>query len=286
MNFKFINYLNHLAKSSVRSGQVVLILVLVTVVGLTIGLSLISRTVTDVRISSQIEQSSRAFSAAEAGVESALRLDVVSGPTGTVSVPGASATYSVNTIGGTASVLTFPLTDTGISQTVWLIPHNNDGTLNEGGTAYPPNQKIDVCWGSVSGSVPAILVSYFYKEVSTYKMAKGAYDPNSTRGNNFSNVTDTVGGYCSGNYHYRKTITPTTEFGIPSTVIPIMIRLQPVYAHTALAVSPYAPNTLPVQGTKITSEGQTSTGVVRRIQVSQGYKIMPSLLDFGLFSEN
>jgi len=37
-----------------NSGQVVLILILITVVGLTIGLAMISRTITDIRITSQI----------------------------------------------------------------------------------------------------------------------------------------------------------------------------------------------------------------------------------------
>jgi Tfp pilus assembly protein PilX len=53
-----------------QRGQVLVVLLLVMLVGLTIGLAITQRTVTDVSTSTQVEQSSRAFSAAEAGIES------------------------------------------------------------------------------------------------------------------------------------------------------------------------------------------------------------------------
>ena len=102
------------------SGQVVLIIVLLTMVGLTIGLSLISRTVTDVRISSQIEQSSRAFSAAEAGVETALKA-IEAAPTGTLEFDenGTTAEYKVTALGGNQDEIYFmELTDVNFIQTV------------------------------------------------------------------------------------------------------------------------------------------------------------------------
>ncbi|MBI5620098.1 hypothetical protein HY950_04005 [Candidatus Gottesmanbacteria bacterium] len=276
-----------------RAGQVVLILVLVTIVGLTIGLSLVSRTVTDIRISSQIEQSNRAFSAAEAGVESALKGAVVGGPTGTVSFSGASANYQVSQFGGNDSTLSFPLTETANTQTVWLIDHDANGNnLNEAGSSYSPSASFDLCFGAGTTSNPAVVVSLYYKDGSSYKVAKAAYDPTSivrTPVNNFYQA-DTVGGYCGGNFRYKKTITPTSPapdgFGIAGTAKLLFLRIQPVYEHTALAFKPAAGNSLPIQGKVITSVGQTTTGTVRRIQVYQGYPVLPTLLDFGIFSEN
>ncbi len=52
-----------------HSGQVLLITMLVMAVATTIGLALASRSTQDVNISTQVEESSRAFSAAEAGIE-------------------------------------------------------------------------------------------------------------------------------------------------------------------------------------------------------------------------
>ena len=58
-------------------GQALVIILLVLAVASTVVLSLVSRTVTDVAITTKEKDSSRAFSAAEAGVEEAL----VGGPT-------------------------------------------------------------------------------------------------------------------------------------------------------------------------------------------------------------
>lgn len=53
-------------------GQVLLITVLVLSIAVTIALSLIGRSVTDVSMSRNLEESARAFSAAEAGIEETL----------------------------------------------------------------------------------------------------------------------------------------------------------------------------------------------------------------------
>jgi len=270
-------------------GQIVLILVLLTVVGLTIGLSLISRTITDVRITSQIEQSSRAFSAAEAGIETALGGNVAIGPTGTVNLPGASANYSVKTIGGSSDPLVMPLTVPGDTQHVWLLDHNPDDSLNEAGYAYPAGSNLEICWGSQSTGAAAVLITLFYKDAGSYKVAKKAYDPEN-RGNNFI-PAEILGGYCQGDYSYRIVIVAgsdidpaTDDFGLPADALMLLMRLQPLYAPTSFAVDP-AQN-LPLQGKIITSIGQTNTNIVRKIQVYQGFPVLPTLLDFSFFSEN
>ncbi len=55
-----------------EQGQTIIILLLIVVVSLGIALSFISRSNTELSTASQTEASSRAFSAAEAGIESAL----------------------------------------------------------------------------------------------------------------------------------------------------------------------------------------------------------------------
>lgn len=56
-----------------EEGQILLTLVLVVLVSLTIGLSISQRAISNLSTSTKTEQSSRAFSAAEAGIEQALR---------------------------------------------------------------------------------------------------------------------------------------------------------------------------------------------------------------------
>lgn len=286
-NLSLISYL-----LSPSSGQVVLILVLVTIVGLTIGLSLISRTVTDIRISSQIEQSSRAFSAAEAGVESALKGAVIGGPTGTVSLSDSSAKYSVSALGGSSSVYYFPYTESSTIQTLWLMPHNTDGvTLNETGPwgnpedqPYPTSSSLDICFGSGTTGNPAIVIGLFYKDGADYKFVKSAYD-SVVRGNKF-NLADLSGSYCDAAFRFKKTITATTDFGIAASAKLLMLRIQVIYDGTVLSIKPAVSTPLPIQGKLITSLGKTDTGVVRKIQVNSSFPVLPFNLDFTLFVEN
>lgn len=279
-----------------NSGQIILILVLITIVGLTIGLSLISRTVTDVRISSQIEQSSRAFSAAEAGVETALKTSVINGPTGTISLNNAQASYDVSSLGDSKDVFLYPLTTPNSSQTLWLVPHNDDGSLkvNEPnqpvGKAYPANTAFDICFGSDAISKPALILSLFYIDGTTYKVAKLAIDSDGSRGNNFY-LSDSAGNYCNGSYHFKKTLTPNSivageGFGITSgTATLLAMRIHVLYSSTQIAIKP-STMAIPMQGKLISSTGETGTGITRKIQVNQGYAVLPALLDFALFREN
>ena len=167
-----------------------------------------------------------------------------------------------------------------------MIEHNADGSINETGSSYSADLSLDICWGSEPSGNPAVLVSLYYKEGSEYKVAKAAYD-STPRGNNFYQA-DTAGSYCSSDYRFKKTITPSAVpengFEIYSASKLLLLRIQPLYENTIMAVKPAI--SLPVQGKIITSIGKTETGVVRKIQVHQGYSILPTLLDFGLFSED
>ena len=55
-----------------KKGQVLVLVLLVVVVALAVGLSVASRNLTNLRITTQSEQSQRAFNAAEGGNEHAL----------------------------------------------------------------------------------------------------------------------------------------------------------------------------------------------------------------------
>lgn len=283
------NYLKKIYRKD--AGQVVLLLVLITIVGLTIGLSLISRTVTDIRMTSQVEQSSRAFSAAEAGVENALKAAVATGPTISINLPGASANYSVITTGGSADVYTFPLTQAYMLQTLWLSAHDDatNALLESPSGSYPVDKTLDICWGTDQNKNPAVLATLLYKDTSTnaYMISKLAFD-SIDRGNNFY-LANAVGNYCSGNYRFNKQINATSSppdgFGISaSNTVLLTLRLQPLYEDAVIAIKPEV--ALPIQGKLVTSVGQTDTGVVRKVQASQGYPVLPALLDYTLFSEN
>src|SRR5690242_2552024 len=57
-----------------QKGQAIIILLLIMLVGLTVGLAITQRSLSDLSTSNKVEQSSRAFNAAEAGLEQALKV--------------------------------------------------------------------------------------------------------------------------------------------------------------------------------------------------------------------
>lgn len=115
---------------SARHGQVALIVALVVVVGLTIAVSVASRSVTTVSVSTGEEEHARAFSAAEAGIEEAFRTSTLTTGT-TLPVDAATdttASYSFTQVADTASatvdpgeVVTVDWTATGVAATSFSV---------------------------------------------------------------------------------------------------------------------------------------------------------------------
>lgn len=269
-----------------QRGQVLLISLLVLSVATTVVLSLIGRSTTDVTISNQISESSRAFSAAEAGIEQALKTGA--GSSG-AQVLATGVTYNVSKadVGGAAGAYVFPKKiSRSVVETLWLVNHNANGTLNEIPTYTASG--IDVCWSSET-ITPAMIVSVVYKTVGgQYRVGRGAYDPNNSRTltNKFSGVTAPTGGCGEGTgTTYKQTIT----FGSftppinPASDTLLMLRLQPVYADTSLAVN--ASGALPLQGSKLESSGMSESGIIRKIVVHQQYRSLPAVFDSVIYSQ-
>lgn len=269
-----------------QRGQVLLISLLVLSIATTVALSLIGRSTTDVTISNQISESSRAFSAAEAGIEEALKTGV---GTGGAQVLTAGVTYNVSKadIGGTAGAYVFPKkVSRGTTETMWLVSHNADGTLAE--TPTYTAAGIDVCWSSET-TTPAMIASILYKTAGgQYRVAKGAYDPDATRAatNKFSPPTATSGGCGAGTgTTYKQTVTfgSFTPLINPASDTLLMLRLQPVYADVSLAIN--ASGALPLQGNRLESTGTSETGLTRKIVVYREFRSPPSIFDSVIYSQ-
>jgi Tfp pilus assembly protein PilX len=271
-----------------QRGQVVLITLLVLTIATTIGLSLISRTTTDTTITSQVEESSRAFSAAEAGIEEALKSGVGSGGVQTLAGGAASYDVTVATIGGAAGLFEFPKKVLrGNTETVWLVNHDANGALVETPTYTAPS--IDICWSSET-TTPALVVTLLYKESTdgSYRVAKTAFDPDAARAttNQFS-TTYTPGGCGAGtNTAYRATVTFAS---IDVSVNPVIdsllaLRIRPAYSDARIMIDAGA-TVLPVQGNKIDSTGTTASGTNRKIVVYQQYRSASTAFDAALYSQ-
>lgn len=271
---------------TIQSGQVLLITLLVLAVGTTIALSLIGRTTQDASISRDIEESSRAFSAAEAGVEAALKSGSGTGGPQTLT-PGISYDVTVSSIGGASGVYTFPKnTSKTVTESLWLNEHDATGALVE---TITPNtytsSTIELCWSSETVT-PALVVSVLYKESSdgSYQVAKVALDPDSSRGNNFTAVS-AVGNHCGQTNVYSSTIDFTLLGITPTADTLLSMRIRPVYSSTQLYVDTGG-QVLPQQGKKIESTGTTAAGINRKILVYQQYRSPSTIFDASIYSQN
>lgn len=294
----------HYSSVERHSGQALLVIVLIMAVVLTIALSIASRTISDLNISTREDDSARAFSAAEAGIEqSLLRGSGAFTLQGNVtSQDSFTATTSLLVSGGNQFSLPI-LMAAGETASVWLVEHDANGALlcSSGEPCFTGSQ-IQVCWGqngtdANSPTTPALEAAILYTtsdtDFATARIARAAFDPNLSRlsSNNFVIAE----GECtveSTTYAFSKTID-LASLGVnpirPSSDVrrgPQYIRLRLLYntnqAHpTGLAV--VGAGTFPVQGNKVIATGTSGTAT-RSLEVYQLFSDLPPIFNYALFS--
>ena len=269
-----------------ESGQIVLILLLVITVALGIGLAVVSRSITDVSTATRVEESARAFSAAEAGIEKALFGDYsgVVAPSG-----GASANvFPLEDLPKAREALEYPpLKQEDVAQ-IWL--EDPQGEVSKNYT----QSTIDVFWGLQGISNPtdraAVAITVVYREGVDYKSAKFFFDPNPI-------VRAGSGGFNQGRSPSCSDSLPTitTSMGVsrkfycrvnldlPQNSILMRARLLYNIIPQPLALNPLNSGSIPPQASIFTSIG-TSGQVQRKVQVFKLDKVVPPYFDYAIFS--
>jgi len=289
-----------------QKGQALLIILLVLSVILTTALSIVSRTVTEITISTAEEESSRALSAAEAGIERVL----MSGGDVSGTLPNlASFETVVDATSGSDNEFSYPAwLEAGESATFWMVSHDESGNLSCSGLPCFRGTGLNVCWGSgVSpGGAPAVEISFYFDQslmsiqngdFSNMEIARLAYDPIAERRsvNSFSNPT---GGACIigvDNYMFSTgNISLTDNIFIPlgcaNEVVPgcaIMVKVKFFYN---LDAAPVGISTVLLTGAQLPAQGLSisSTGVyadkTRKIDVFQSFPVPPVVFESSIFS--
>jgi len=293
-------YMSYLPKR--ESGQALLLVLLSMAVVLTIVLSILSRTVTDIAVSSREEEALRAFSAAEAGVEQAL---IVGADIGTTTIGDAAFSADVSGFAAGTQEFANPVAlASGESLLFWFVAHDSDGNL-VCNAQYPcfTGSQFRICWGKPGtapgdATTPAVEISTFYAftpgNLSTMRIARVTADPNATRrsSNNFS--ADDGGTCATGNesFAFQKTVdlaalgVPAGSYGVQNGLQFAKVRLfyNTDIAHEAGINVNFAGNALlPSQGIRIESSG-TSGEANRKIDVFQGFGEPPPVFDVSVFS--
>ena len=262
-------------------GQILLIVILVMVTALTVGLSVSSRTITNLRTDAEEENSERAFSAAEAGIEQALSTNA--GSTGSFT-NNSSYNTVISQLTGTEFLLNNGnpiLKDDAVD--VWLsaypdysAPRSGDFTVYWGNTS-------DICDTSESiNTLPALEVIVISGTKANPLMTHYALDPCPQRvaNNNFELVA--AGGGTLGNkfFAYRKTLNINSG---------LLVRIIPLYSPAVIGVQGCDGSgnncvTIPSQGAIITSTG-TADNTQRKIVTYRGHPKLPTeLFPYALFS--
>lgn len=291
-----------LPRKKTKSGQILLIVLLIIAVALTISLSVISGSSSDLNISQGSEEAARAFSAAEAGIEQVL---LTAENSGVVEFTDSGVTYEAITESlGAGNEFAFPGEYTKDSiMTLWLANYNQTNGIY---TKVLDDSFIRIVWGNPDsgGTVPAIETSIYYKDGATYKVGRFALDPISRPTDNpsCSGVNCFCrpdGTYCQGlvtnfrtsgtevvdekNFRYGATLNISAFRGGVKTLLFARLRLlysdQPQFlgAKTASGAN------FPAQGVIITSVGQSGNST-RKVQVKRLNPVPPSFLDFLIYS--
>lgn len=293
-----------LRSNDLQKGQILLILILVITVALAVGLAVVQRSLTDVSISTRVEQSTRAFSAAEAGIERAIQRNE---SLGEIDLNSDSSIKNVDKrdVPSARQALEYPPVSKEEIVHVWLAdPETLAKKYDQG--------SIDIYWGlkpqpSDSSEIPAIEVSIISKQtvsgVDSYKKKLYFFDPNSTRAstNNFSAPTSTgcdqdiVTSFTktteSRPFCYRARLTNIIE---NSSDVLILLRARILYSNAShpVAVQPDTaacstgndvPCSLPVQAKVFISTGAAGD-TQRTVQLFKLDKVVPFYFDYAIFS--
>jgi Tfp pilus assembly protein PilV len=268
-----------------QKGQALLIVVLVMVVALTVGLAVVARSIVNLKNSQQEVGSQQALSAAEAGVEQAIKSGI-SVSDGTFSTSTKYET-AIKTVSGDADFLLNG--NNKVSQDdamyIWLTPYStNQSELFRDADAWSGN--LTIYWGDDANAcnAAALEIAVVWNTEANPKVTRYIYDPCPARvlKNHFTIATPV-----------NKSISGITLLNSNNTTTPIhvtngfLVRVVPLYADSYIGVSSINDvqnKSLPTQGSIITSTGTTGSNVQRKLDVFQGYPEIPAeLFPFSLF---
>lgn len=246
-----------------NGGQVGIIMLLITVVMLTVGISAVSRTTSDVNISTTNEQANRALDAAESDVEKAL--------SGDLSAVQSGHTTTTTQNGGTVNVAT-----TVTKQQVLETSVDQGNTV---GVDMTSNNKVPITinWSKSANcsQQAALVITIFNFSGGSVPQVRRYYADNPTCGR--ANGFDAATVLGAGTYRLQYRLNgPQLENGDE------LMRIRPLYTSADIQVS--GPQ-LPTQSYSVKSVAQNnSSKETKAVEVNRTLPIAPTVLDYVLFS--
>jgi len=269
-------------------GQVLLIILLVISVLLVVGLSIVSRSVTDIKISQQSQEAARALWIAQAELEKAIKANA---SIGTTRDEGLNVEYSVVKSDISGGEFIFPeKTNANESVTLWLVPHSE--TTGEIVAPATPAEyqarlprKVSLYWAETGK--PALEATLIYKNAAgNFLFRRYVFDSDFTRADTQTYFTraSIIGcapikgktlSFCSG------------KIDFPANTIPYLLRLRLLFTATPQFIGAKSEDgkDFPVQGSCFDAMAKVSeSGVTRRLSECRLWQTTPPIFDYLLFS--
>jgi len=256
-----------------QTGQAVLVILLIISVLLVVGLSIASRSVTDIKISQQSQEAARALWVAQAGLEEAIKTNSTIGVGTTASLGGIKYSVTKTGIGG-ANDFVFPGN---------FLPEDEQAILSL--TGYSGN--ITFYWGKEgtpnnAETTPALEMILIYESGGKYLAKRYVYDPNSGR--------DTPTKF-DGHVNTANCSTGGMKFAFCSNPINLpsgdlrFARLKLLFNDVSQPIGVSGNAKLPPQGSCYESTATVpESGVARKLQQCQLTDTTPAIFDYVLFS--
>lgn len=295
-----------------NDGQILILVLLVVVVALAVGLSVSARNLTNLRTSTQAEQSQRAFTAAEGGVEDVLSklnkvANVISQPVNSSDLTGNTTCTSTGT--GQANCTLQNATSTnGVTGTVNVVASNiYEKTVEPGDVAQINLEgfagQVDIEWAKSGDPANVSLEFTFICDTAggsnnscgyatsltpipggaSYGQHRVAFTTDTSMGGNQSGFTQCPNynpSPATGAFGCKNSLT------IPTAPNVKILRMKPFWDRVTIRVTPRSNSAqFPVQTFEITSIATTDTGVSRKVEVKRdALPQLPAVFDYVLFS--
>lgn len=288
-----IKFNRHLLKNNSR-GQVVIILLVVMVIALTVGVAISQRATSDIATSTQSEQSSQAFSAAEAGIERAIQTNSAPAPFSL----GNQAQVSVSKSGalpypGSGLAIEYPPIDKETAAQFWF----TDSTYPYSGSSFQIYFGNDSSFNATDNIAPAVEVNVISLVSSNYLSYRYYFDADSNRSidNSFNNCSrsplpiDTILS-SSSSFYCSASVPPAPGCKAPCapyTTPASLVRVRLLYSNNPqkVALAPAPGLFFPPQIEVYNSTGSSGQSQVT-LQYFKQHDLVPPWFDFAIFSVN
>ena len=259
-----------------NQGQIALVVLVISAVVMTIGLSMSKRSVVETNITTDEELLKQAFNAAESGIDYFLS-------TGQNSFSSSDNKSSANvvssSIGGGANLIDMgELTKSNNVAFFWLVGHDSNGSIDM--TQKYNGTMLTVC---VDDSyVGSLKIDYFYYQ-SDYKAQRVGFNVAvDNKVSNYSNIPANPVTGCAGVANSRGIDLGSLPF-VSSGATPLLLAVKPIGGDTNIKIQ--GDNLFPVQGVEIRSLGTagdvggSGPKVNRNLRVVDKYFVPEFMID-------